>query len=172
MNSLFSRFISLLSTDTEMILARIFSWVHYFPGSFHFFQPVRRRFLPGFSHEFIIFPVHFTSFSRYGDDSCQDFLMNSLFSRFISLLSTDTETILARIFSWIHYFPGLFHFFQPVRRRFLPGFSHEFIIFPVYFTSFSRYGDDSCQDFSTNSSFSRFISLLSTGTETILARCV
>ena len=99
MNSLFSRFISLLSTGTETILARIFLRIHYFPGSFHFFQLIRRQFLPGFSHEFVIFPVHFTSFSRYGDDSCQDFLMNSLFSRFISLLSADTETILARIFS-------------------------------------------------------------------------
>ena len=112
MKSLFSRFVSVVLAGEGAIRTGNFSSNLCFPGSFLWFQTGKRRFVPGFDYEILLFPVCFGGFSRRRGNSYRDFFIKSLFSRFFSLVSAGEGAIRTGIWLWNSSFPGLFRWFH------------------------------------------------------------
>ena len=70
-------------------------------------------------------------------DFYRDFSMKSLFSRFVSVVLAGEGAIRTGNFSSNLCFPGSFLWFQLAKRRFVPGFDYEILLFPVYFGGFT-----------------------------------
>ncbi len=96
-------------------------------------------------------------------DFYRDFSMKSLFSRFISVVLAGEGAIRTGNFSSNLCFPGLFLWFQPGKRQFVPGIFHQIFVFLVLFFDLSRRRGNSYREFFIKSLFSLFFSLISAG---------
>ena len=93
----------------------------------------------------------------------RDFSMKSLFSRSVSVVLAGEGAIRTGNLSSNLCFPGLFLWFQPGKRQFVPGIFHQIFVFLVLFFDLSRRRGDSYRELTMKFFFSRFISLVSAG---------
>ena len=137
MKSLFSRFISVVLAGEGAIRTGNFSSNLFFPGLFLWFQPGKRQFVPGIFHQIFVFLVLFFDLSRRRGNSYREFFIKSLFSLFFSLISAGEGAIRTGNLSLNLCFPCSFLWFQLAKRRFVPGFDYEILLFPVCFGGFT-----------------------------------